>query len=371
MKHSFHATLFLVLVAAFSALGPMAAKADVNASILGTVTDGKGNVVAGASVTLTNATTGLKRSVVTDGSGQYEFLSVPVGDSYQVEVSAPGFAKNAKSEITLAVNQSFRADFSLSIGQVTEQVTAEANAVQVDTTTNQLGDVITDDKMISLPLNGRSYTDLLGLQPGVVPITSSAAFTDRPVSGGLNPGEVSVNGSQESGNSFLINGGDVEEPKNSGASVIPSLDSIEEFRIVTNSFDAEYGRFGGAIVNVITKSGSNAFHGSVYEFVRNEDFNGKNYFSHNQTDPSTGAEIPNTARGVYKRNQFGFAVGGPIFKNHLFYFSDYQGTRQDIGEAGSTAFVPSNQETMGNFSDSLVTNFGQLTGIVEGDPNAA
>jgi len=370
MKRSFPATLFLLLGTVFTVLWPMAAKADVTASILGTVTDGKGNVVPGASVTLSNSTTGLKRTLVTDGNGQYQFLSVPVGDSYQVEVSAPGFAKNARSGITLAVNQSFRADFSLSIGQVSEQVTAAADAVQVDTTTNQLGDVITDDEMISLPLNGRSYTDLLGLQPGVVPITSSAAFTDRPVSGGLNPGEVSVNGSQESGNSFLINGGDVEEPKNSGASVIPSLDSIEEFRIVTNSFDAEYGRFGGAIVNVITKSGSNAFHGSVYEFVRNEDFNGKNYFSHNQTDPSTGQQIPNTARGVYKRNQFGYAFGGPVFKNHAFFFSDYQGTRQDIGEAASTAFVPSTQETTGDFTDSLVTNFGQLTGTVQGDPSA-
>jgi hypothetical protein len=334
------------------------------------VHDSAGSVIPRATVALTNATTGYSRTLATDSAGAYVFLSVPTGDSYRIEVSATGFTKSVKEGITLAVNQNFRADFEMTVGQVSEQVVVSADSVQVDTTTNQMGDVINDGKMISLPLNGRSYTDLLGLQPGVVPITSSAAFTDRPVSGGLNAGGVSVNGSQESGNSFLINGGDVEEPKNSGASVIPSLDSIQEFRIVTNSFDAEYGRFGGAIVNVITKSGTNSLHGSVYEFLRNEKLNGKNYFDHNQTDPSTGEEIPNSARGAFKRNQFGFAFGGPIFKNHLFFFTDYQGTRQLRGALASTAFVPSTPEVTGDFSDGAATNFGALTGTVQGDPNA-
>jgi hypothetical protein len=342
------------------------AKADVTASVLGIVNDTGGHVVPNATVVLTNGTTGYRRSAPTDSTGGYEFVSVPVGDGYAVSVSSPGFEQSVKQGITLTVNQRFRADFALSVGKVTEQVAVSADTVQVDTTTNQLGDVISDKQMIALPLNGRSYTDLMGLQPGVVPITSSVAFTDRPVSGELNPGETSVNGSQESGNSFLINGGDVEEPKNNGAAVIPSLDAIQEFRILTNTFDAEYGRFGGAIVNVITKSGTNQFHGSVYEFLRNEKLNAKNYFAQNAIDSETGLPIPNTARGDFKRNQFGYAFGGPVVKNHLFFFSDYQGTREVRGLTGSPAFVPSTQETQGNFSDVATTGYGALTGLVQG-----
>lgn len=367
MNRSIRFSLFFLLFCTLFVCRPSVARADVTASILGTVSDSTGHVLPSATVNLTNSVTGYKRSVVTDETGNYNFLSVPVGDGYTVEVSSTGFAKSAKQGITLLVNQRFRADFALNVGKVTEQVTVSADSVQVDTSTTQLGDVISDRKMISLPLNGRSYTDLLGLQPGVVPITSSAAFRDRPVSGGLNAGGVSVNGSQESGNSFLINGGDVEEPKNNGASVIPSLDSIQEFRILTNTFDAEYGRFGGAIVNVITKTGTNQFHGSAYEFLRNEKLNAKNFFDHNQTDPSTGLQIPNTARGVFKRNQFGFTFGGPFVKNHLFFFSDYQGTREIRGQSGNVAFIPSTQETTGDFSDVAATGFGALTGVVQGN----
>ncbi len=343
------------------------ARADVTGSVLGTVADNKGAVVVNAEVTLTNSRTGYLRKVTTGETGDFEFLSVPVGDGYMVQVVAAGFAKSAKSGIVLQVNQHFRTDFSLRLGEVTQQVTVSADAVQVDTTTNQIGDVVSDQKMISLPLNGRSYTDLLGLQPGVVPITSSSAFTDRPVSGELNPGETSVNGSEESANAFLINGGDVEEPKNNGASVIPTLDAIQEFRILTNTFDAEYGRFGGGIVNVVTKSGTNDLHGSLFEFLRNEDLNAKNFFDQNRTNPSTELPIPNSARGVFKRNQFGFTVGGPIVKNHLFFFSDYQGTREVRGQTAGVAFVPSTLEVGGNFSDVSTTGFGALTGLVKGD----
>jgi hypothetical protein len=368
MRRYFHCLFVLLVGFAAVCLLPPAAKADVTAAVLGTVADSAGRIVPNASVRLSNPATGYDRSVATDSNGNYEFLSVPVGDGYELEVSSPAFAKSLKQGVTLQVNQRFRADFVLTVGQVTEQVTVAADSVQVDTTTNQLGDLITDEKMIALPLNGRSYTDLMGLQPGVVPITSSAAFTDRPVSGELNAGGVSVNGSQESGNSFLINGGDVEEPKNSGASVIPTLDSIQEFRILTNTFDAEYGRFGGAIVNVVTKTGTNDFHGSAYEFLRNEDLNAKNFFDQNQVDPATQLPIPNTARGVFKRNQFGFTFGGPIVKNRVFFFSDYQGTREVRGQTASVAFVPSVPETTGDFSDAATTGFGTLTGTVQGDP---
>ncbi len=368
MLRSIRNLLILPALATLAFFAPLATLADVTASVLGTITDSTARVVANATVKLSNSGTGYQRSVTTDVNGSYEFLSVPVGDGYSIAVTSAAFAKSVKEGITLQVNQSFRADFTLSVGQVREQVTVLADSVQVDTTTNQLGDLISDKKMIGLPLNGRSYTDLMGLQPGVVPITSSAAFTDRPVSGELNAGGVSVNGSQESGNSFLINGGDVEEPKNSGASVIPTLDSIQEFRILTNTFDAEYGRFGGAIVNVVTKTGTNQFHGSAYEFLRNEKLNAKNYFDQDQVDPSTQLPIPNSARGVFKRNQFGFTFGGPALRNRVFFFSDYQGTREVRGQTASVAFVPSTSEMAGDFSDAAATGFGTLTGTVQGDP---
>ena len=345
---------------------PVPVRADVTASIIGTVRDASGAVVPNATVALSNTTTGYTRTVRSNSSGVYEFLSVPVGDGYGVEVSGAGFQKTAQANITLQVNQRFVVDFGLKVGDVNQQVSVSAETVQVDTTTNQIGDVITDRKIIALPLNGRSYTDLLGLQPGVVPITSSSAVTDRPVSGSLNGGQVSVNGSRESGNSFLINGGDVQESKNSGASIVPTLDAIQEFRVLTNTFDAEYGRFGGGIINVVTKSGTNALHGSAFEFLRNEKLNGKNFFATNRTDPATGLQIPNTARGAFKRNQFGYTLGGPVLKNHLFFFSDYQGTREVRGLASSTAFIPSTNEIGGDFSDATNVGYGNLTGVVKG-----
>lgn len=353
MKPTLLRSLLFFLLVALVVWRPMVARADVTAAVIGIVTDSSGQLLPGATVELTNATTGYHRSLVADGTGGYEFLSVPVGEGYTVEVSSKGFAKSAQQGITLLVNQRFRADFQLKVGSVTEQVTVSADSTQVDTATNQIGDLIDDKKILSLPLNGRSYTDLMGLQPGVVPITSGAAFNDRPVSGGLNAGVVSVNGGQESSNGFLINGGDVEEPKNNGAAVIPSLDAIQEFRILTSTYDAEYGRFAGGIVNVITKSGTNQFHGSVYEFLRNEDLNAKNYFD--------------TTRATFKRNQFGYSFGGPVVKNHLFFFSDYQGTREVRGQSGGSVNVPSTLEAGGDFSDVGTTGFSALTGVVQGN----
>src|SRR5215831_8801026 len=299
--------------------------AEVTGTVQGTVLDSSAAAVPNATVTLRNLDTGLVRDVKTNASGAYEFLSVPVGENYSVQVEATGFQKNAQTGIKLDVNQKYRADFTLKVGSIQETVSVNANAAQVDTSSTQLGDVIGDKKMTSMPLNGRSYIDLMGLQAGVVPVASDAAVNDRPVSGNGNSGQMSVNGQRESANSFLVNGGDVEESVNNGASIVPTLDSIQEFRLLTSSFDAEYGRFSGAIVNVVTKSGTNQLHGSAYEFLRNEKLDSRNFFDVNKTDPTTGQQIPDSARGVFKRNQFGFTVGGPILRNRLFFFSDYQG----------------------------------------------
>jgi len=329
--------------------------AEVTGTIVGTVVDSSGAAVANASVALHNLNTGLVRKVRTNADGTYEFLSVPVGENYSVQVELSGFQTTALTGIKLDVNQKYRADFTLKVYAFKETVEVVANAAQVDTSNTQLGDVISDKKMTTLPLNGRSYIDLMGLQAGVVPVASDDAVNDRPVSGNGNSGQVSVNGQRESANSFLVNGGDVEESVNNGASIVPTLDSIAEFRLMTSSFNAEYGRFSGAIVNVVTKSGTNEIHGSVYEFLRNEDMDARGYF-----DPT---------RGELKRNQFGGTIGTPIVKNKMFFFGDYQGTREVAGVSSGIIPVPSNLERGGDFSDLGTTGFGAFSGSVRSGDN--
>jgi len=348
--------LFIVVSLSFA----MQARADVTGTIHGTVTDTSGATVSGAKVTLMNVGTGLSRVLTTDVNGDYEFLAVPIGPGYAVEVEVSGFSKGLQSNITLTVNQNFRADVHLAVGQVTEKVEVTASAVQVQTNTNEIGNVIESKAILAMPLNGRSYTDLLSLQPGVAPVTSLAGATERSPSGSLNPGVVSVNGARENGNSFLVNGGDVNESRDNGASIVPTLDAIAEFRVLTNNYDAEYGKFAGGIINVVTKSGTNTFHGDVFEFLRNDVLDARNYFS--------------SARGNFKQNQFGGTLGGPILKNRLFFFSDYQGTRQVLGVNTGNVVVPSLLERSGDFSDTTqgtgALNLPSLNGVVRGSNSA-
>jgi outer membrane receptor for ferrienterochelin and colicin len=188
--------------------------------------------------------------------------------------------------------------------------------------------------MTAVPLNGRSYTDLLALQPGVVPATSLTSNTQQDVgvsalspSGSLNPGTISINGQREFSNAFIVDGSDAEEDVNSGTAIIPNLDSIAEFRILTSNFDAEYGEHSGGQINVVTKSGSNEFHGDGFEFLRNTNLDARNYFS--------------PMRGAFDQNQFGGTFGGPIRKNRIFFFADYQGTRLTQGVDTGQIPVPS------------------------------
>jgi len=218
-----------------------------------------------------------------------------------------------------------------------------------------MGEVISGAKMVAVPLNGRSYTDLLALQPGVVPVTSLSSNTEQDVgvsalspSGDLNPGTISISGQREFSNGFIVNGSDTEEAVNSGTAIIPNLDSIAEFRIVTSNADAEYGGHTGGQINVITKSGSNEFHGDVFEFLRNTDLDARNYFS--------------PTRGAFDQNQFGGTFGGPIRKDKIFFFADYQGTRLTQGVDTGQIPVPSNQDRSGNLLDLA----SSLTGTVSG-----
>jgi hypothetical protein len=327
--------------------------ADVAGTVLGTITDSSGAVIPNVPVVLSNAHTGFNRVVKTNGEGEFQFLAVPVGSGYEISVTAPGFEKAVHSSLTLLVNQVYRTDFQLQIGSTEQSVVVSEAAAQVETTSTQLGDVIGSAEMTDLPLNGRSYVDLLGLQPGVVPINSGATYVDTSSSGDQFTGQVSVNGAREAANGFLVNGADVEETYENGAAVIPTLDSIQEFRVLTDTFDAEYGHFSGAIVNVVTKSGTNDFHGNMFEFLRNDDLDARNYFD------------ISGPKGSFKQNQFGGTAGGPIRKNKVFFFSDYQGTRQIVG-AATLPVVPSVLERGGNFSDVGSTGFNPLTGTVRG-----
>ena len=285
----------IVLIVLMNLAGAAASFADVTGSILGVVHDRSQGVVAGAKVVVTNAQTNFTQQTTSAADGAFRFLALPVG-VYKLSVSAGGFRPFEETAIEVKVNDQLRFEVTLDVGNVTEKVEITANAVQVQTENTQLGDVIDSKKMLALPLNGRSYIDLLGLQAGVAPATSGTIQQDRPVAGGLgNAGNISVNGQRETANAFLVNGGDVSEGRNLGAGLVPNLDSIEEFRLITNSFDAEYGKFSGAIMNAITKSGTNSFHGDAFEFLRNDKFDAQNYFFSGQP------------KSELRRNQFGFA----------------------------------------------------------------
>ncbi len=336
----------------FALLTALPVSADVTGSILGTVRDSSQAVVVGATVTVTNLETNQSKSAQTSQTGEYRILALAPGP-YRLVASAPGFQQAVTTGIDVRVNDQLRIDPILQVGNVQQEVNVAATAVQVETENTQLGDVIETRKIATLPLNGRSYIDLLGLQAGVAPASSGSIQQDRPVSGGLSAGNVSVNGQRETANAFLVNGGDVSEGRNNGAAVIPNLDSIAEFRLITNSFDAEYGRFSGSVMNAITKSGTNSLHGSAFEFLRNDKLDARNFF-----DPS---------KSELRRNQFGYAIGGPFWKNRLFWFTDYQGTREVVGASTGLVSVPDLDQRNGIFDQTAFTDANGNQQVVKGD----
>jgi hypothetical protein len=344
----------LLMAFAFLAFCSANAWGGVGGSISGTLTDQSGAVIPRTTVSVTNTDTGIRQSIAADDKGFYSFPSLPVGH-YDLEIARAGFRPYRRTGILLNANSALTIDVVLELGPWTDVVTVSDNQLHVETTSTQMGEVIDGTQMTTVPLNGRSFTDLLALQPGVAPVTSITSETVQDVgasvlspSGDLNPGTISINGQREFANSFIVDGSDVEEDVNMGAAIIPNLDSIAEFRILTNNFDAEYGEFSGGQINVITKSGTNSFHGNVFEFVRNTDLDARNFFS--------------PTRGAFDQNQFGGTIGGPIRKNKIFFFGDYQGTRTTQGVDTGQIPVPSAQDRTGNLLDqasSFVTTDAQ------------
>ncbi len=327
--------------------------AAITGSISGVVVDPSGAVVPGVTVTATSISTNVQSTAVTDTKGFYNLPALSV-DTYDVAVSHAGFGDYKRSSVKIDANSALRIDISLQLASVTNTVSVKSDALQVETQSTQNGVVIDGAKITSVPLNGRSYIDLLKLQPGVSPYSHSQDSTTSgvgatQVSGDLDNGQQSVNGGRSGSNAFMVNGANVEEGVHNGAALIPNLDSIAQFRIITNNFDAEYGNYSGGQINVVTKSGSNQYHGSAFDFLRNTDLDARNYYA--------------PTRGVFIQNQFGGTAGGPIKKDKIFWFADYQGTRQILGATQSYP-VPSDANRTGDLTDQLAT--GSLTGTVVG-----
>ena len=333
--------------------------ADVTASISGTVTDTSGAAIEGATVIATNVGTQVTAEQTTNGQGFYSFQALPLG-KYTIEVRKDGFKTFIKTDIILDVSDKVVNDVTLQVGQANEKIEVSSSALHVETANTQMGEVIEGKEMTDVPLVSRSYTDLLALQPGVVPTASgmtgayagafiSAGFAMPSVSGDENSGGLSVNGMREAANGFILNGIITQEIGYSGSGAIPNLDSIAEFRILTNNFDAEYGNYSGGQINVITKSGQNQWHGNVFEFLRNTNLDAANYFAAGQ-------------RGSYHQNQFGGTFGGPIKRDKIFFFADYQGNRRVQGITQLINGAPTAATEQGNFSGIA----SSLTGTVNG-----
>jgi len=350
-----HSLLLRILTTlAILALGSQAVFAGALQQLSGTVSDPSGAVVPGAQVSIKQAGTIKVQTTQTDDKGAFEFKLA--SGKYRIDIVASGFGSYTQDSIDVDPSTPIHLDVALQVESHRESVEVSADGAQLDLSSTQVGEGMAQEKLVAVPLNGRSFTDLLGLQAGVIPQSSKqsnavvmSGCTTTPPSGDLNPGDVSVSGQRETANGFAVNGSSVEEDFNNIASVVPNLDSIAEFRVLTSNFDAEYGNFSGGQVLVTTKSGTNDLHGSAFEFFRNTNFDATNYLAHE--------------RAAYDRNQFGGTLGGHILRDRLFYFGDYQGTKMTQGVETGQIAVPSMANRTGDLGDQAA----QLTGKVSGD----
>lgn len=328
-------SLACVVFAALTSL--TAAAQQITANIHGTIIDPSGAVVEAATVTAKQVETGLTRSAVTDRSGNYVLVELPVGH-YRLEVAAKGFVKYMQEGLSLDVNETATVLVHLQVGSETQQVDVKADATLVQSTSS-LGETVMQREILDLPLDGRNFSQLGVLQPGVVPLTPGLLEAGGPAR--ANEG-YAVDGQRPESNSFLIDGADNVSSVDGGFVLEPPIDAIAEFRILTHNANAEFGRNTGSTTNIITRSGSNNFHGALWEFLRNDAMDSSDYF--------TQSVQP------LKQNQFGGTFGGPIIKDKTFFFGYYEGFRNRQGES-VPATVPSVAETQGNFGQ-LCTGIG-------------
>src|SRR5947209_2611621 len=301
--------------------------------IVGRVADPGGAVLSNVKVTLVNEATNVGRDIKTNDNGDYDFIEVPVG-TYRLEFDVAGFKKNVRRSVNLDINQVITLNMTMQVGATQEVVDVTSEAPLVETSSTQLGAVVGNRAVTELPLNSRDTYQFLQLQPGVM---STVGSSNSIVYGSSNAGAVSVNGGRGRSNNFSVNGGDANDQFVNLPTVQPSPDSIQEFRVLTNTFDAEYGRNSGSVVNVVTKSGTNSLHGNMYEFFRNTLLNANPYcFTAVQGIPCD--------KPKFNQNQFGGTLGGPIVKDRTFFFTSYEGRRIRQGIPSPLVFVPTASE---------------------------
>src|SRR5215469_10594777 len=342
--------LVCVALTAFTTL-TLAAQ-QITGNIRGTIVDPSGAVVEAATVTARHLETGLMRTTVTDRSGNYILVELPVGH-YRLEVTAKGFEKYLQDGITLDVNQAATLVAHLRVGSESQQVEVNANALLIQNTTSSLGQTVMQREILDLPLDGRNFSQLGVLQPGVVPLTPGLLEAGGPAR--VNEG-YAVDGQRPESNNFLIDGAGNVSTVDGGFVLKPPIDAIDEFRILTHNADAEFGRNTGSTTNIVTRSGTNSFHGALWEFLRNDAMDSSDYFT----------------RSIQplQQNQFGATFGGPIVKGRTFFFAYYEGFRNRQGES-LPATVPSPAERQGNFGELCANrgaSFNSSTGLCS-DPN--
>lgn len=325
--------LFLSLIA------PWAMQAQTaTGSIVGSVTDPSGGVIVGATVTLTQVSTNTTRTTVTDSRGAYSLTFVQPA-TYDIAIEGQGFKSFEQRGIIVNVGSALTVNAKLPVGAVSQKVTVTGQPPLVESQTSSIGQVMDTKTILDLPINGRNSYAFAALVPGVIP---SAGFTQTAFDE-YNDQFVSINGSRPNQNSFLLDGGVNTEPALSGPGFYPSIDLVKEYKVQTNNFSAQFGSTSGGIINVVTNSGTNKFHGDVYEFLRNNVFDARDFFLNNVPPPLRQPTPP------YRFNQFGGTIGGPIVRNHTFFFFAYEGLRWDQSVT-TTATLPTAAERSGDFS---------------------
>ena len=314
-KLLFCAVLLVTPISMLVTPAPMWAQTNTGV-ITGTVTDQSGAVIPNATVTITSQSTNAPLTFTTNAEG--EFTSVPINpDTYSVVVTAQGFQAQEQSGIILRVQDRLNLNIKLTVGSVSNRVVVTGQTPTVDTQTSSLGQVVSAQTITSMPLNGRNYLQLAGLSVGVVQ-TSGVSSTNGLTGGSTGPLAVTFvsNGSRGTLNNYLLDGIDNNSNDTGGIVITTQPDALQEFKIQTSSYSAQFGRSGGAVINAVTKSGTNNYHGALFWFFRNSALDARDFFN----TPDNGPKAP------YKQNQWGGTLGGPIVKDKLFWFGDYQGT---------------------------------------------
>jgi len=327
-------------------------------TIAGIVHDVNGGRIPRAHVLIRRAGSEAVIEAMTGDEGEF-LVEAPATGSYAVEVTAEGFSRLAAEAELNEAHPTTSLDLALEIAANAQTVEVTADALAAETTSTQLGETLDTRKIENVPLNGRSFTDLMAVQPGIVPVNTAqpgavimTGVATTPPSGDANSGNLSISGQREASNGFKVNGSDVEEDVNMGTSIVPNLDSIDSFRVLTSNFDAEYGNSSGGQVLVTTKAGTAVWHGSAFEFLRNTALDARNYFSED--------------RAAYRQNQFGGTIGGTPFHRSVTLFADYQGTRLTEGIDTGNIAVPSEVERAGSFLDPAKPGASLLNGCVSG-----